>query len=143
MSVKHKRDSAITKLFTKHNLGQIPDAPFTDAAAMNLTNRIKGRLSNLEDDLQDKKKSNDTHLEFLWGRYLRVNARYSEVDGQIQSKKESQVGVSKRMKDKVNERDAAETELSKHNLARIDERERHMVSVRPSYFCALELFIDV
>ncbi|KAM0875920.1 hypothetical protein ACQ4PT_036493 [Festuca glaucescens] len=126
MSVKHKRDSAIRNIFTKHNLGAIPDAPFTDDVAMNLTNRIKARLSNLEDDLQDKKKSNDTHLEFLWGRYLRVNARYSEVDGQIQSKKESQVSISRRMKDKENERDAAEMELSKHNLARLDERERHM-----------------
>jgi hypothetical protein len=38
-----------------------------------------------------EQKSNDTHLEFLWERYLRVNARYSEVDGQIQSKRESQV----------------------------------------------------
>ncbi|KAM0915488.1 hypothetical protein ACQ4PT_010817 [Festuca glaucescens] len=126
MSVKHKQDSAIRNIFTKHNLGAIPDAPFTDDVAMNLTNRIKARLSNLEDDLQDKKKSNDTHLEFLWERYLRVNARYSEVDGQIQSKRESQVGISRRMKDKENERDAAEMELSKHNLARIDERERHM-----------------
>ncbi|KAM0915486.1 hypothetical protein ACQ4PT_010817 [Festuca glaucescens] len=126
MSVKHKQDSAIRNIFTKHNLGAIPDAPFTDDVAMNLTNRIKARLSNLEDDLQDKKKSNDTHLEFLWERYLRVNARYSEVDGQIQSKRESQVSISRRMKDKENERDAAEMELSKHNLARIDERERHM-----------------
>ena len=47
------------------------------------------------------------------------------------------------MKDKENERDAAERELSKHNLARIDERERHMVSIRPNYFCSLELCIDV
>ena len=38
-----------------------------------------------------KQKTNETQLEFLWGRYLKVNARYSEVDGQIQSKKESKV----------------------------------------------------
>lgn len=55
MSVKHERDSAIRKIFTKHNLGPIPDAPFTNDVAMNLTNRTKARLSNLEDDLQDKK----------------------------------------------------------------------------------------
>jgi hypothetical protein len=54
-----------------------------------------------------------------------------------------QVGVTRRMKDKENERDAAEMELSKHNLARIDERERHMVSIRPNNYCPLELFIDV
>lgn len=126
MSVKHERDSAIRKIFTKHNLGPVPDAPFTNDIAMNLTNRTKARLSNLEDDLQEKKKTNETQLEFLWGRYLKVNARYSEVDGQIQSKKESKIGVLRRIKDKENERDASETELSKHNLARIDERERHL-----------------
>jgi DNA repair protein RAD50 len=51
MSVKHKQDAAIRNIFTKHNLGTIPDALFTDDVAMNLTNRIKARLSNLEDDL--------------------------------------------------------------------------------------------
>nr|ABV90879.1 DNA repair protein Rad50 [Triticum monococcum] len=126
MSVKHERDSAIRTIFNKHNLGPVPDAPFTNDIAMNLTNRTKARLSNLEDDLQEKKKTNETQLEFLWGRYLKVNARYSEVDGQIQSKKESKIGVLRRIKDKENERDAAETELSRHNLARIDERERHL-----------------
>lgn len=126
ISMKHERDSAIRKIFTKHNLGPIPDPPFTNDVAMNLTNRTRARLSNLEDDLQDKKKSNETQLEFLWGRYLKVNARYSEVDGQIQSKKESKLGILRRMKDKENERDAAEKELSKLNLARIDERERYL-----------------
>ncbi|XBJ02385.1 hypothetical protein VPH35_021776 [Triticum aestivum] len=126
VSVKHERDSAIRKIFNKYNLGPIPDAPFTNDIAANLTYRTKARLSNLEDDLQEKKKSNETQLEFLWGRYLKVNARYSEVDGQIQSKKESKIGVLRRMKDKETERDAAEMELSKHNLARIDERDRHL-----------------
>ncbi|KAF7009425.1 hypothetical protein CFC21_023963 [Triticum aestivum] len=121
-----KIDSAIRKIFNKHNLGPIPDAPFTNAIATNLTYRTKARLSSLEDDLQEKKKSSETQLEFLWGRYLKVNVRYSEVDGQIQSKKESKIGVLRRMKDKENERDAAEMELSKHNLARIDERDRHL-----------------
>ncbi|XP_045089469.2 DNA repair protein RAD50-like [Aegilops tauschii subsp. strangulata] len=126
VSVKHERDSAIRKIFNKHNLGPIPDAPFTNDIAANLTYRTKARLLNLEDDLQEKKKSNETQLEFLWGRYLKVNARYSEVDGQIQSKKESKMGVLRRMKDKETERDAADMELSKHNLARIDERDRHL-----------------
>ena len=55
MSVKHERDSAIRTIFNKHNLGPVPDAPFTNDIAMNLTNRTKARLSNLEDDLQEKK----------------------------------------------------------------------------------------
>ncbi|XP_062223293.1 DNA repair protein RAD50 [Phragmites australis] len=126
MSMKQERDSDIKKIFTKHNLGPIPVSPFTNDVAMNLTNRIKARLSNLENDLQEKKKSNDEQLEFLWQSYLKVNSRYSEVDGQIQSKSESMSGISRRTKDKEKERDAAEVELSKLNLSRIDERERHM-----------------
>ena len=68
MSVKHKRDSAIRKIFTKHNLGPVPDAPFTDDVAMNLTNRTKARLSNLENDLQEKKVTilHPCILEFIW-----------------------------------------------------------------------------
>jgi len=42
-----------------------------------------------------------------------------------------QSGILRRRKDKEKERDAAEVELSKLNLPRIDERERHMVFVLP------------
>lgn len=38
-----------------------------------------------------EQKSNDDQLDVLWKHYLKVNARYSEVDGQIQSKIESVV----------------------------------------------------
>uniref|UniRef100_A0A0E0K017 DNA repair protein RAD50 n=1 Tax=Oryza punctata TaxID=4537 RepID=A0A0E0K017_ORYPU len=126
MLVKHERDSAIRKIFTKYNLGPIPDAPLTDDAAMHLTNITKAKLSNLDDDLQDKKKSNEAQKQFLWGRYLEVNTRYSEVVGQIESKVASKKGISRRMKDKESERDAAEMDLSKYNLPRIDEKERHL-----------------
>lgn len=104
-------------------------------------------------------KSNEAQKQFLWGRYLEVNTRYSEVVGQIESKVASKVsheknigqaqiwssatiseeivflhisitfqkGISRRMKDKESERDAAEMDLSKYNLPRIDEKERHLV----------------
>ncbi|CAL5058159.1 unnamed protein product [Urochloa decumbens] len=126
MYMKQERDSVIKKIFIKHNLGPVPEFPFTNDVAMNLTNRIKARLSDLENDLQEKKKSNDNQLDVFWKHYLKVNARYSEVDGQIQSKIESVSGISRRTKDKEKERDAAEVELSKLNLSRLDERERHM-----------------
>ncbi|WVZ75334.1 hypothetical protein U9M48_023400 [Paspalum notatum var. saurae] len=126
ISMKQERDSDIKKMFSKYNLGPVPESPFTNDVATNLTSRIKARLSNLENDLQEKKKSNDDQLDVLWKHYLKTNARYSEVDGQAQSKIESMSGISRRTKDKENERDAAKVELSKHNLPRIDERERHM-----------------
>lgn len=53
--VRHERDSTIQKIFTKHNLGSLPDAPFSNDVAVNLTNRLKTRLLDLEKDLQDKK----------------------------------------------------------------------------------------
>uniref|UniRef100_A0A0A9AU83 DNA repair protein RAD50 n=1 Tax=Arundo donax TaxID=35708 RepID=A0A0A9AU83_ARUDO len=126
MSMKQERDLDIKRILTKHNLGPVPVSPFTNDVAMNLTNRIKARLSNLENDLLEKKKSNEEQLEFLWRRYLKVNARYSEVDGQIRSKIESMSGISRRTKAKEDELNATEVELSKLNLSRLDERERHM-----------------
>ncbi|KAK3154145.1 hypothetical protein QOZ80_2BG0186760 [Eleusine coracana subsp. coracana] len=126
MSMKLERDSEIKKIFNKHNLGPIPESPFANDVALNLTKRIKSRLSDLENDLQEKKKSNDEQLEFLWQRYLTINGRYSEVDGQIRSKSEYMSGISKRTKDKERERDAAQAEVSKLNLSRIDERDRHL-----------------
>lgn len=50
---------------------------------------LKNHISFLE------QKSNGEQLELLWGRYLKVNTRYSEVAGQIQSKIESKVSNGK------------------------------------------------
>lgn len=55
MSLKNERDSTIQKLFARYNLGSLPNAPFSNEAALNLTNRIKSRLMDLEKDLEDKK----------------------------------------------------------------------------------------
>lgn len=55
MSLRHERDSTIQKLFTKHNLGPLPNMPLNNEVALNLTNRAKTRLLDLEKDLQDKK----------------------------------------------------------------------------------------
>lgn len=55
MSMKRERDLEIKKLYNKYNLGPIPESPFANDVAMNLTNRIKARLSDLENDLQEKK----------------------------------------------------------------------------------------
>jgi hypothetical protein len=42
-----------------------------------------------------EQKSNEDQLNVLWKHYLKINARYSEVDGQIQSKIESMVSDGK------------------------------------------------
>ncbi|XP_073116824.1 DNA repair protein RAD50 isoform X2 [Elaeis guineensis] len=126
MAVRQERDSTIQSIFTKHNLGSLPDAPFSNEVAFNLSNRIKTRLFDLEKDLQDKKKSNDMELKLLWEHYVALNSRCSEIEGQKQAKIASKAGIVKRMKEKENERDLAEHELSSLNLSHIDEREKNL-----------------
>lgn len=42
-------------MYTRYNLGPLPNAPFSDDVALNLTNRLKSRLVDLDKDLKDKK----------------------------------------------------------------------------------------
>lgn len=55
MLLKNERDSTIQKIFSHHNLGNVPSTPFSIEVVLNLTNRIKSRLGELEMDLLDKK----------------------------------------------------------------------------------------
>ncbi|OVA03774.1 DNA repair protein Rad50 [Macleaya cordata] len=126
MSLKHDRDSTIQRLFVKHNLGSVPSIPFSDEVAFNLTNRVKTRMMDLEKDLQDKKKSNEMELKALWDSYVAANERCSELEAQKQAKVEMKIGVVRRIKDKENERDLAEHQLSNLNLSHIDEREKNL-----------------
>jgi hypothetical protein len=60
MSLKNERDSTIQKLFARHNLGSLPNTPFSDEGALSHINRIKSRLMDLEKDMEDKK------VTFFW-----------------------------------------------------------------------------
>lgn len=55
MLLKNERDSTIQTMFSHHNLGNVPSTPFNIEVVLNLTNRIKSRLGELEMDLLDKK----------------------------------------------------------------------------------------
>lgn len=55
MCLRHERDSAIQRTFAKFNFGSLPDAPFSNDVALNLTNRIKTRLSDVEMELHERK----------------------------------------------------------------------------------------
>lgn len=54
-SLKNEQDSTIRQLFSRYNLGPLPSTPFGNEEALNFTKRIKSRLLDLEQDLQDKK----------------------------------------------------------------------------------------
>lgn len=126
MSLKHERDSTIQRILAKHNLGFVPDAPFNEDVAASLTNRIKSRLLDMEKDLREKMKANETELKFLWERYVKKNAEYSEKDGQRLAKIETKGRIKQQLKERENERNIAEHELSSLNLPSLDEKERKL-----------------
>lgn len=55
MLLKRERDSGIQKFFNTHNLGALPEPPFSTAVADTLIDRVKSGLIVLEKDLNDKK----------------------------------------------------------------------------------------
>jgi len=55
MSLRSERDTCIKNIFDRYNLGSLPKPPFSAEDALNLTNRVKSRLVDLEKDLEDKK----------------------------------------------------------------------------------------
>ncbi|KAI3899423.1 hypothetical protein MKW92_038333 [Papaver armeniacum] len=124
--LEYKRDTFIQSLFKKHNLGSLPSIPFSDEVAFSLTSRVKTRIAELEKDMQGKKMSNDSELQGLWESYVAANMRYSSLEAQKQAKVTAKEGVIKRIKEKEDERDAAEDQLSKLNLSRLDEREKNL-----------------
>ncbi|KAI5406439.1 DNA repair protein rad50 [Lathyrus oleraceus] len=56
-SLKNEQDTCIQNIFSSYNLGSLPKPPFSAADGLNLTNRIKSRLRDLEKDLEHKKSS--------------------------------------------------------------------------------------
>lgn len=126
MSLRNERDSTIQKLFTRHNLGSLPGAPFSDDVALNFSNRIQKRLMDLEKDLQDKKKANELELKTAWDCYMEANDRWKNVEAQKQAKAEIKNGVLRRIEEKEHEHDSFEFQISNVNFPHIDEREKHM-----------------
>ncbi|KAL6185682.1 hypothetical protein ACLB2K_041810 [Fragaria x ananassa] len=124
--LKKQRDSTIQNLFARHNLGSLPDPPFNNEVARNLTDRIKSRLRDLEKDLQDKKKLNEAEVKKAWDRYMESNDRWKLKEAQHQAKTEIKNDLLKRIEKKKNERDSFESSVSNCDLFRIDEKEKNM-----------------
>ncbi|KAL5542789.1 hypothetical protein UlMin_010499 [Ulmus minor] len=126
MSLKNERDSTIQEFFKRHNLGSLPNPPFSNEVALNLTNRIKSRLMDLEKDLQDKKNSNEIELKTAWDQYMDANDRWKKIEVDKQAILKTKSGLMKRIEEKKNERDTFELQISNVNLSDLDEREKSM-----------------
>ncbi|XP_010414057.1 PREDICTED: DNA repair protein RAD50 isoform X2 [Camelina sativa] len=126
MLLKNERDSTIQNIFSRHNLGNVPSTPFSPEVVLSLTNRIKSRLGELEMDLLDKKKSNETALSTAWDCYMDANDRWKSIEAQKRAKDEIKMGISKRIEEKENERDTFEFEISSVDVKQTDEREKQV-----------------
>lgn len=124
--LKNERDFTLRKLFDRHNLGAVPSGSLSDDVASNLTNRIKLRLTHFEKDLQDKKKSNEAEIAAAWYQYDIANREWSEKEALKQAKADTKSRILKRIKEKEDERDALERQISDVNVAHLDEREKKM-----------------
>ncbi|CAH8348708.1 unnamed protein product [Eruca vesicaria subsp. sativa] len=126
MLLKNERDASIQKMFSHHNLGNVPSNPFSTEVVLNLTNRIQSRLGEFEMDLLDKKKSNETALSSAWDCYMDANDRWKSIEAQKRAKDEMKTGISKRIEEKEVERDSFEFEISNVDVQQIDEREKQV-----------------
>ncbi|CAJ2668179.1 unnamed protein product [Trifolium pratense] len=126
MSLKKERDTCIQNIFARYNLGSLPKPPFSAEDALNLTNRVKSRLGDLEKDLDDKKKANNTELQMAWDCYLSANESWQNTEAKIQTKREIKVDIIKRIEEKKNKLDSFEHQISNINFSQLDERERDL-----------------
>ncbi|XAR48806.1 hypothetical protein NMG60_11031756 [Bertholletia excelsa] len=126
VSQKNERDSMMQDLFVRHNLGSVPSTPFNNEVALNLASRIISRLTDLEKDLEEKKKSNELEVNVAWDRYTDANDRWKDVEAQKQAKVGIKNGILKRIEEKENERDSFELQISNVNLTHIEDREKNM-----------------
>ncbi|KAF7807691.1 DNA repair protein RAD50 [Senna tora] len=126
MSLKNERDSSIQNIFVRHNLGSLPKFPFSDEIGLNLSNRIKSRLMDLEKDLQDRKVTLMVLIIKLFSLFPKENHWYINVYDVNGLLLHLQSGISKRIEEKEIERDSFELQISNVNLFHIDERERNL-----------------
>ncbi|CAK7328402.1 unnamed protein product [Dovyalis caffra] len=125
-SLKNERDSTIQKMYTRHNIGPLPNAPFSDDVALNLTNRVKSRLVDLDKDLRDKKTSNDNEVKRAENCYWDANERWKNTEAQKQAKVEIKNSILNRITEKEREHASFDEQISHVNLSHIDEKEKNM-----------------
>ncbi|KAL7105884.1 hypothetical protein ACP275_07G074600 [Erythranthe tilingii] len=141
ISLKNERDSTVRSLFRKHNLGSLPSGPFSDEVASDLTDRIQSKLKDFENDLQEKKKSNDLELKAAFDQYMHANDRWKEIEAQKEAKADMKTRILERIREKEVERDSFEGQVAAVDVTIINERDRNMeieVERRANQFAARE-----
>ncbi|CAN0875270.1 DNA repair protein RAD50 [Linum grandiflorum] len=124
-SLKNERDSTIRGLCARYNLGSLHDTPLTDEMALNLTDSLESRSTNLKKDLQEKKKLNDVQVKAAEKNCSDASDAWRVAEAQLQAKEELKNNIADRIKEKEIELAPLEEQLSHANLPRIDEKEKN------------------
>ncbi|WCJ33146.1 DNA repair protein RAD50 [Euphorbia peplus] len=119
---KKDRDSAIKKLCTVQNLQPLPHVPFSDDVALNLTSRFESRLSSLQNDLQEKKTSNDAEVQTADNHSRDLYNRWKEMDAQKQAK----LGLKNDILEDISRKQQDCEEISQVDISRIEEKEKKL-----------------
>ncbi|KAH9680403.1 DNA repair protein RAD50 [Citrus sinensis] len=113
-----KRESDISKLEREKN--------DMDTKIKFLEQNIDAYTAEITNLLSEAGKSDELALKMAWDSYLDANDRWKNIEAQKQAKMEIKAGILKHIKEKENERDSFELQISNLNLSHIDERENKM-----------------
>lgn len=125
-ALKIERDSTVRTLFAKLNLGPLPNGPFPDEVASDLTSRIRSKVKDLNYQLQEKKRSDDSKMKMAWDSYLDANNCWKNSDAQKQAKLEVKNTILRRIEEKEREKHSLQLQISDVDISRIDEGEKNM-----------------
>ncbi|XP_074304186.1 DNA repair protein RAD50 [Silene latifolia] len=126
VSLKKDRDSIIENLFAKHNLGSLPCGPLSDELALSYTSRLKKRMSDLETDLQEKKRLNENEMDTVWDRYKKAESHQKDLEAKKKAAQGVKIGILERIQKTENERENLENQISDVDLSSLDEKEKKM-----------------
>lgn len=124
--LKKERDLTIKELYRRHNLGSLPESSLSNEVASNYINRIKSRLTDLDRNLEEKKKSMDEELNMAWNLYADSSGRCKDVEAEKRAKLEMQRGIMTRKEVKEKERDILELKISDDDVHLIDQNEKNL-----------------
>lgn len=98
VSLKNERETTIENLFADHNLGSIPSGPLSNQLYLSFTTRLTRRMSELEMDLQEKKRSNKIETDTAWDCYKKAESHQKDLEATKKTKAEMKISILERTK---------------------------------------------
>lgn len=121
--MSRERDGKLQTLFADYNLGTIM-VPINYEGALQMMHRAEHRLRELVKDVDEKKRVGEAEVSKIWKLIEMNSKKLSEVQGQLEAKRNTQEENEKR----IEEIDVELEELShvNYDVAGLDEKEKQM-----------------